>query len=100
MSEFQNQFCACSERPGQKCKSGSIFKTKIPAPLWIIDFVLVRGADKSYIEFLNEDNYVNVWYIFGRNTYIVPQRDEEERRSDILSIKKDIERRKTFSFRS
>ena len=33
----------------------------------------MRGADKGYIECLKEDNYVNFWFIFGRNTEIVPQ---------------------------
>ena len=33
----------------------------------------MRGADKGYIECLNEDNYVTVLFIVGRNTDIIPQ---------------------------
>ena len=79
MSEFKNYFCACSAHTGQKCELVSLFNTKIPAPLQIKDCFLVRGTDKDYIEYLNEDNYVTVWFIVGRNTEIVPQRDEEAR---------------------
>ena len=61
----------------------------MPAPLSIRTCVLVRVTYKGYIECLNEDNHVTVWLIFGRNTDIFPQRDEEARRGDILSIKKD-----------
>ena len=58
------------------------------APLHIGDCVLVRGTDKGYIEFLNEDNYVTVWFIVGKNTVIVSQRDEKARQGYILSINK------------
>ena len=33
----------------------------------------MRGTDKGYIEFINEDTYVTVLFIVGRNTDIVPQ---------------------------
>ena len=31
----------------------------------------VRGIVKGYIECFNEDKYVTVWFIIGRNTDIV-----------------------------
>ena len=68
LSEFQNQFYACSSQPGQRCKSGLLFNTKMPAPLRIGECIQVRGTYKGYIELLNKDNYVNVWFIVGRNT--------------------------------
>ena len=55
----------------KKCEPVFLFNTKIPAPLQVGDFVLVRGTDKGYIEFLNEYNYATVWFIIGRNKYIV-----------------------------
>ena len=67
-SELQNQLFACSAQPGQKCESGLMFNTKMPAPLHIRDCVLLRGADKGYIEYYNEDKYVTVWFIVGKNT--------------------------------
>ena len=60
LSKFQNQFCTCSAQPGQKCESVSILNTKIPAPLRVGDFVIVRGTDKGYIEYLNKGRYVTV----------------------------------------
>ena len=33
----------------------------------------MRGTYKDYIEFLNEYNYVTVWFIVGINTEISPQ---------------------------
>ena len=33
LREFQNQFCACSAQPGQKCEPGSLFNTEMPASL-------------------------------------------------------------------
>ena len=89
MSEFKNQVCTCPEQPGQKYESGLLFTTKMPALFLIGDCVIVRVTYKGYIECLNEDNHVTVWLIFGRNTDIFPQRDEEARRGDILSIKKE-----------
>ena len=50
LSKFQNQFCACSAQLGQKFGLGSLFNTKMPAPLRIGAFVIVRGTDKVYIE--------------------------------------------------
>ena len=44
----------------------------MPAPLRVGDCVIVRGADKCCIECLNEDNYVTVLFIIGRNKEIVP----------------------------
>ena len=41
LSEFQNQFCACSAQPGQKCEPGLMFNTKMPALLQVRDCVLV-----------------------------------------------------------
>ena len=32
----------------------------------------MRGTDKGYTEYLNEDNYVTVLFIVGINTEIVP----------------------------
>ena len=49
LSEFQNQFCACSAQPGKKCESGSLFDTKMPALLRAGYFVIAGGTDKSYI---------------------------------------------------
>ena len=72
LSEFQNQVCAFSEQPGQKYESGSMLKTNIPAALQVRDCVLVRGKDKYYIEYINEYNYVTVWFIVGTNIEIVP----------------------------
>ena len=43
------------------------------AALRVVDCVLVRGTDKVYIEIINKDNYVNVWFIVGGNTKIVTQ---------------------------
>ena len=74
LSEFQNQFCACSVQPGQKCELGFLFNAKIPAPLRVKYCVIVRGVDKGYIECLNKYNYVTVWFIVGRNIAIVPQK--------------------------
>ena len=45
----------------------------MPAPLWIGVCVIMGVIDKGYIECLNVDNYVTVWFIVGRNTEIVPQ---------------------------
>ena len=45
----------------------------MPEVLRVGYLVLARGTDKGYIECLNEDNYVNVWFMFRRNTGIVPQ---------------------------
>ena len=56
----------------EKCKSGFLFNAKMPVPLSIVDCVKVRGIDKVYIECLNEDNYVTVWFIVGINTEIFP----------------------------
>ena len=50
-----------------------MFNTKMPATLMVRDCVLVRGTDKGYIECLNEDNYVTVFYIVRINAEIVPQ---------------------------
>ena len=49
LSKFQNQFCAYSSQPGQKCKSGLLLNTKMTAPLRIRDCVLVIGTDKGCI---------------------------------------------------
>ena len=35
LSKFQNQFYACSAQPGQKCESGLLFGTNMPASLWV-----------------------------------------------------------------
>ena len=51
----------------------------MPELLLIGDCVIVKGAYKGYIECLNKYNYVTFWFIVGRNTEIVLQRDEEER---------------------
>ena len=41
LSEFQNQFCALSAKPRQKCKSLSLFNIQMPASLRFIFCVLV-----------------------------------------------------------
>ena len=45
----------------------------MPEEIWVRYCVLVRGIDEAYIESLNKYNYVTVWFIFGRNAYIMPQ---------------------------
>ena len=45
----------------------------MPEPFRLGDLILVRGTDTVYIECLNEDNYVTVFYIVGINAEIVPQ---------------------------
>ena len=45
----------------------------MPALLTFGDCILVRGTDKGYIECINKDNYVTVYFIVGRNTDIVTQ---------------------------
>ena len=35
--------------------------------------VIVRGTYKAYIECLNKDKYVTIWFIVGINIEIVPQ---------------------------
>ena len=73
MSGFQNQFCACSVQPVKKYESGLLFNTNMPEPLQFGYYVIVRGTDKCYINCLNEDNYVTVWFIVRRNIEIMPQ---------------------------
>ena len=41
LSEYQNQFCACSAQPRQKCELGSLFNTQTPAALRVRDCALV-----------------------------------------------------------
>ena len=43
-----NQFCACSAQPGQKCESGSLFSTKMPAALLAGDCILARDVDTMF----------------------------------------------------
>ena len=73
LSGFQNQFCACSVQPVKKYESGLLFNTNMPEPLQFGYYVIVRGTDKCYINCLNEDNYVTVWFIVRRNIEIMPQ---------------------------
>ena len=47
----------------------------MPEPLRVRDCVIVRGADKGYIEYINKDNYVTVLFIFGRNIEVMPQNE-------------------------
>ena len=90
LSEFQNQFCACSVQPGQKCELGFLFDAKIPAPLRVKYCVIVRGVDKGYIECLNKYNYVTVWFIVGRNIAIVPQKQRCHCRTIFLTPKTEL----------
>ena len=73
LRQFQNQFCACLARSGQKCEWRLLFNTNIPTLLPDGYCIIMRGADISYRECLNKDNYVTVWFIVGINTDIVPQ---------------------------
>ena len=57
-SEFQNQFCACSAQPVQKCESGSLFNTKIPAALRVRDYILVRGKDTIFSYMIEEGDTI------------------------------------------
>ena len=68
LSEFQNQFCACSAQPRQTCELVLLFNAKIPVSFHIKYCVLERGKDKRNIECFKENNYVTVWSIVGRNT--------------------------------
>ena len=74
----------------------------MPAPLRIRDYVIVRGTYKGYVEYLNKDNYVTVWFIVGKNTEILPKRNEEARQGDIFIINKerDIDRERELGSRS
>ena len=68
LSQFQNQFCACSAQPRQTCELVLLFNAKIPVSFHIKYCVLERGKDKRNIECFKENNYVTVWSIVGRNT--------------------------------
>ena len=48
LRNFQNQFFAYSAQPGQKCKSGSLFNAKIPAVLWLGEYILGRSKDTMF----------------------------------------------------
>ena len=48
LSEFQNQLCACSAQPLQKCESSSMFNTKMPEALRVRDYIIVRGTDTIF----------------------------------------------------
>ena len=45
-----------------------MFNNKMPALLRFGDYIILSGINKTYIEYLNKDNYVTVWFIVGRNT--------------------------------
>ena len=48
LSKFQNKFCACSEQPGKKRESGSLFSTNMPALLLFGDYIIFRGTDTMF----------------------------------------------------
>ena len=54
MSEFKNQFCACSAQPEKKCESGSLFNTKMPAALQVREYILVRVTDTMFYSVIEE----------------------------------------------
>ena len=41
LSEFKNQFCVFSAHTEQKCESGLLLDTKMPAAPWVGDYVIV-----------------------------------------------------------
>ena len=49
LSEFQNQFYACSAQPEQKCESGLLFDLKTPAALWVGDCIIVAAITIKFM---------------------------------------------------
>ena len=68
LSQFQILFPALSARPSQKCISLLLSDTNMPAVFWVRECALMRITDKYYIECLDKDNYITVWFIAAVNT--------------------------------
>ena len=58
LRKFQNQFCACSAQPGQKCESGLMFNTKMPAVLRVRDYILARVTDTMFWYMIEESDQI------------------------------------------
>ena len=63
LSEFQNNFYACSAQPGKKRESGSLFNTKMPESLLVRYCIIFMTITINYMLRLLMNSML--WYKLG-----------------------------------